>query len=99
MVSTRARAYNGVLGAETPAGSRGTALVRGQGAFAPVAENYLAPGCSKSARNLPLLCIFADCSELPKIQTKMDAAVLPLKSKQKYKRLQVFGFCVLFTIF
>ena len=44
MARAGARAYNGGLGAEPPAGSRGGAdpLVRGQGAKPPEAESLLA---------------------------------------------------------
>ena len=50
----RARAYNGGLEAEPPAGSRAEALVRKSGGPSPPeAENLLASGCATEAANLP----------------------------------------------
>ena len=54
MASAGARAYNGGLGAEPPAGSRGRAP--GQGVrerSPPEAENLLASRCATEAANLP----------------------------------------------
>jgi len=49
-----ARAYNGGLGAEPPAGSRGRAPgQRVRGRSPPEAENLLAFGCPTEAANLP----------------------------------------------
>jgi len=48
----RARAYNGGLGAEPPAGSRGRAPA-GQGAKPPEAERVLAVGRPVEAANFP----------------------------------------------
>ena len=44
-----ARAYNGGLGAEPPAGSRGRTL--GQGGFPPEAESILVIGCPAEPAN------------------------------------------------
>ena len=48
----RARAYNGSLRAEPPAGSRGRAPGQGRSP-PPEAENLLASGCATEAANLP----------------------------------------------
>jgi len=54
MASAEARAYNGGLGAEPPAGSRGRAPGQEvRGAKPPEAENLLASGCATEAANLP----------------------------------------------
>jgi len=54
MASAEARAYNGGLGAEHPAGSRGRAPGQEvRGAKPPEAENLLASGCATEAANLP----------------------------------------------
>jgi len=54
MASAGARAYNGGLGAEPPAGSRDRAPGRGSGGRSPPeAENLLASGCATEAANLP----------------------------------------------
>ena len=58
-----ARAYNGGLMAESPAGSRGRAPgqgVRGQGAKPHEAEKLLAFGFSTEAANLPHSPYFAN---------------------------------------
>jgi len=50
----RARAYNGGLEAEPPAGSRGRGPGQEiRGAKSPEAENLLASGCATEAANLP----------------------------------------------
>jgi len=54
MASAEARAYNGGLGAEPLAGSRGRAPGQEvRGAKPPEAENLLASGCATEAANLP----------------------------------------------
>jgi len=54
MASAGARAYNGGLGAETPAGSRGRAHCQGvRGRSPPEAKNLLVSGCATEAANLP----------------------------------------------
>ena len=54
MASAAVRAYNGGLGAEPPAGSRGRAPGQGVGGEAPPeAENLLASRCATKAANLP----------------------------------------------
>ena len=61
MASAGARAYNGGLGAEPPAGCRGR--VPGQGARRakpPEAENLLASRCATEAANLPYSPQFAN---------------------------------------
>ena len=57
----RARAYNGDLGAEPPAGPRGRAPGQGvRGDFPPEAENLLAFKCPTKAANLPHSPYFAN---------------------------------------
>ena len=59
-----ARAYNGGLGAEPPAGSRGRAP--GQGAKPPGAESILVIGCPTEPANLAHLvkfCIEKTCKQ------------------------------------
>jgi len=54
MASAGARAYNGGLGAEPPAESRGRVPGKGvRGRSPPEAENLLASGCATEAANLP----------------------------------------------
>ena len=56
-----ARAYNGGLGAEPPAGSRGRAPGQGvRGAKPPEAENLLGFGRQMEAANLPLFSVIFD---------------------------------------
>jgi len=52
-----ARAYNGGLGAEPPAGSRGSAP--GQGSKPPEAESILVIGCPTEPANLAPLVKFS----------------------------------------
>jgi len=53
MASAGARAYNGGLGAEPPAGSRGRARGQGVRRSPPKAENLLASRYATEAANLP----------------------------------------------
>jgi len=61
MTSAGARAYNGRLGAEPPAGSRGRA--HGQGAKPPEAAKLFAFRCPLEASNLPLFSLYCRLSK------------------------------------
>jgi len=82
MASAVARAYNGGLGAEPPAGSKGRAP--GQRAKPSEAESYLALKRPKK-HIICHFCALANCPEIPKCFTKMElthyAAFLLLVNK------------------
>ena len=72
MASAGARAYNGGLGAEPPAESRGRAP--GQGVKAPEAEKLFAFRCLLEAANLPLFSLYiADSVNLLNFQCNTDS--------------------------
>jgi len=69
-----ARAYNGGLGAEHPAGSRGRAPGRGfRGRSPPEAETLFASECSMETANSPIFLNFGNAKDH---QTLLNFAIL-----------------------
>jgi len=69
-----ARAYNGGLGAEPPAGSRGRAPSRGSGGRSPPeAETLFASECSMETANSPICLKFGNAKDH---ETLLNFAIL-----------------------
>jgi len=77
-----ARAYNGGLGAESPAGFRGRAPGRGvSGAKPPEAETLFASECSMETANLPIFLKFGNTIDH---QTLLNFATLAEKWQKSH---------------
>jgi len=80
-----ARAYNGVLGAEPPAGSRGRAPGGGGsgGEAPPEVETLFASGCSMETANSPIFLKFGNAKDH---QTLLNFAILA----EKWQKTHLF---------
>jgi len=77
----RARAYNGGLEAEPPAGSRGRVPGRkGQGAKPPEAETLFSSECLMETANLPIFLKFGNAKDH---QTLLNFAILAEKWQKR----------------